>query len=67
MPITETVVAEVSCDNPACPGNNLDPSNTSGWTLVKTEIIDQGPLDQFVYCCFDCAGSVGDALTARAG
>jgi hypothetical protein len=61
MPVDQTVTLAISCDNPACPGNSLDATDRTGWTFVNTEVYGQPPT-QFVYCCADCAGTVGEAL-----
>lgn len=63
MPVEETTVLSISCDNPNCPGNDLDATNRTGWTFVNTEVYGQ-PGEQHVYCCAMCAGSVSDALAA---
>lgn len=63
MPLTQETVLNIVCDNAACPGNDLDPADRLGWTFVSTEVYGQPPT-QFVYCSAECAGTVGDALTA---
>jgi hypothetical protein len=65
MPVVSETVLHITCDNPACPGNDLDATDRTGWTFVSTEVYGE-PGTQFVYCCADCAGTVGDALTAQA-
>jgi hypothetical protein len=64
VPVETETVTNISCDNPSCPGNDLDPHERTGWTFVSTEVYGQ-PGTQFVYCSADCAGTVGDALTAQ--
>lgn len=61
MPVDQEVTLSISCDNPACPGNDLDTADRTGWTFVTTEVYGQ-PTQQHVYCCAMCAGTVGDAL-----
>jgi hypothetical protein len=61
MPVDSTTTLDITCDNPACPGNDLDATDRTGWTFVSTEVYGQ-PGTQFVYCCADCAGTVGEAL-----
>lgn len=63
MPVDSTTTLDITCDNPACPGNDLDATDRTGWTFVSTEVYGQ-PGTQFVYCCAMCAGTVGDALAA---
>ena len=65
MPVEQENVVNISCDNEACPGNDLDPADRTGWTFVSTEVYGQ-PTTQFVYCCPACAGTVGDALARQA-
>lgn len=66
MPVDQTTTLAITCDNEACPGNALDPTDRTGWTFVNTEVYGQ-PGTQFVYCCGMCAGTVGEVLTAREG
>jgi len=55
MPVEEATVTSITCDNPACPGNELDKNDRTGWLFVTTEVY--GDLaQQHVYCCADCAG-----------
>lgn len=63
MPVDSETVLNIVCDNPACPGNSLSPIDRMGWTFVNAEVYGQ-PGTQFVYCCADCAGTVGTALAA---
>jgi hypothetical protein len=62
MPIETVSAVNIVCDNPACPGNTLDPHDRVGWTFVNTEIYGQTG-QQFVYCCAMCAGTVKDVIT----
>ena len=62
--VTETTTT-ISCDNPACPGNELDPADRTGWTFVTTEVYGQ-PTEQHVYCCPTCAGTISDVLETPA-
>lgn len=64
MPITSENVVNIACDNPACPGNKLDAHDRAGWTFVSTEVYGE-PSAQYVYCCADCAATLGDALAAE--
>lgn len=63
MPVEQTTTVSITCDNQACPGNDLDPADRVGWTFVTTEVYGQ-PTEQHVYCCADCAGTVSDVLAA---
>lgn len=61
MPVDQEVTLNITCDNAACPGNNLDTADRTGWTFVSTEVYGE-PTQQHVYCCADCAGTIGTAL-----
>lgn len=63
MPVEQTTTLAIACDNPACPGNDLDPADRAGWTFVTTEVYGE-PTVQHVYCCAACAGTVADVLAA---
>lgn len=63
MPVDQETTLSITCDNPACPGNSLDPADRIGWTFVNTEVYGQAGT-QHVYCCADCAGTVSDVLRA---
>lgn len=63
MPIEQRIVVEISCDNSACPGNELDPSDREGWTIVSAEVYGQPPR-QYAFCCPMCAGTLGERLEA---
>lgn len=61
MPVTETTVIHIVCDNPTCPGNTLDPADRFGWTFVNAEVYG-GPPVQYAYCSPTCAGTISGAL-----
>ena len=61
MPVTQEIVLDIVCDNPACPGNTLDPTDRTGWTFVSAEVYGE-PGTQHVYCCADCASTIGESL-----
>ena len=63
MPVDQTVTLAISCDNSACPGNSLDPTDRTGWTFVNTEVYGE-PTQQHVYCCAECAGTITEVLRA---
>jgi hypothetical protein len=65
MPVNEATMLSISCDNPACPGNELDANTRTGWTFVSTEVYGQ-PTAQHVYCCPTCAGTISEVLEAQA-
>ena len=53
MPVDETTVTRISCDNPGCPGNELDPAERTGWLFVSHEVYGQ-PTAQNVFCSTAC-------------
>jgi len=73
----ETVTSiTITCDNPDCPGNSLDPSSQSGWIQIQASVVPPAPEGveqgfafpimsptQF-FCSPACAGSVEQALVA---
>jgi len=61
MPVEQDIALTITCDNPSCPGNDLDAGDRTGWTFVNTEVYGQAG-NQHVYCCADCAGAVSDVL-----
>lgn len=63
MPVDQELTLTITCDNPACPGNDLDATDRTGWTFVTSEVYGQ-PTRHHVYCCAMCAGTVGDALAS---
>ena len=67
MPITEETTTHIVCDNPACPGNDLDPADRTGWLFVTHEVYGQAS-QQNVYCSASCLSVVsGDATPSEAG
>ena len=46
-------MTNIVCDNPACPGNTLDPANRLGWSFVTSEVYGE-PSQSNVFCCADC-------------
>jgi hypothetical protein len=57
----QTVTLSISCDNPACPGNTLNPADRVGWTFVNAELYGSTTA-QYVYCCATCAASIQGGL-----
>jgi hypothetical protein len=65
MTVNEETVVSISCDNPNCMGNDLDPTDRAGWTFVSTEVYGEPTNEQKVYCCPMCAGTISDVLEAQ--
>jgi hypothetical protein len=57
MPIETTEALNIVCDNPDCPGNDLDPANRKGWLFISSEYYAEGTVNQHVFCCADCCGT----------
>jgi len=53
MGVAETTVLHITCDNPSCPGNELDPADRTGWTFVTAEVYGD-PTSQHVFCSAAC-------------
>jgi hypothetical protein len=73
--ITRTAIY---CDNPACPGNELDAASYAGWTILTAQVyptadgyppgtLPAQELAPFAYCCPGCAEAIGAALEAHQG
>jgi hypothetical protein len=56
MPVEQETTLNISCDNSACPGNDLT-TDRMGFRSSRPRSTAGGT--QFVYCCADCAGTVG--------
>ncbi len=54
MPIIDETIVSIACDNPDCPGNDLDPHSRSGWLIVSAEIYGESMNTQYVFCSLDC-------------
>lgn len=71
MPITQTITTQITCDNPDCPGNDLDPADRTGWTFVTVEIPSADPLaqpltsSQKVFCSSGCTASFSTVVAAN--
>lgn len=63
MPINEESVLSIVCDNPACPGNTLDPGDRLGWLFVSSEVYGE-PTRQTVFCSFGCVGAASTAYAS---
>jgi hypothetical protein len=66
LPITEETVTEITCDNPDCPGTDLDPSKREGWLFVSHEVYGE-PSGQHVFCSPSCLSSASDSDPAALG
>jgi len=53
MPVSQATVLHIVCDNPSCPGNDLDPKDRTGWTFVTAEVYGD-PSDSGVFCSAEC-------------
>jgi hypothetical protein len=54
MPVEETTVTNITCDNPACPGHpELDPTSRTGWLFISSEVYGD-PVAQHVFGSADC-------------
>ena len=43
------------CDNPDCPGNDLDPHDGTGWMTVNHSVGgDESGMKWHVFCSYDC-------------
>lgn len=63
MPVDHESSVTVSCDNPNCPGNKLDPHDLTGWLLVSHEVYGDSAA-QHVFCCNAClSATAGDTTT----
>jgi len=56
MPIEQENVVNIVCDNPNCPGNELDPADRKGWLFVTSEVYGD-PTVQHVFCSVDCVSA----------
>ena len=60
MGVEEVSALRITCDNPDCPGTDLDPSDRTGWIFVSSEIYGK-PTTQNVFCSSFCVGAHADA------
>ena len=64
MPVEEKTTLKITCDNSACPGNDLDPKDRTGWLFATGEFYGE-PTQQFVFCssaCLSAAAGAGEAM-----
>lgn len=59
MPVDETTNVQIACDNPACPGNDLDPADRYGWLFVSSEFYGE-PVQSHVFCSAACVSAATD-------
>jgi len=56
MPVETTETLNISCDNPDCPGNDLDPADRTGWLFITSEVYGD-PTSQHVFCSAGCVST----------
>jgi hypothetical protein len=61
VPTNAEVSLNIVCDNDACPGNVLDPSERTGWLFATVEPYGS-PVNSGVYCSAECLSSEADTL-----
>lgn len=54
MGVKQSTALNIVCDNPDCPGNDLDPTVRTGWFFISSEFYGQ-PTQQHVFCSNTCA------------
>lgn len=59
MPIEESTVLNVVCDNANCPGNQLDPTTKDGWLIINHEVYGD-PVMENVFCSYTCLGEAAN-------
>jgi hypothetical protein len=59
MPVEETTTLNIVCDNPDCPGNDLDPTVRTGWLFISSEVYGE-PTRQHVFCSTECVNGATD-------
>jgi hypothetical protein len=74
MGVETTTSLTITCDNPDCPGNSLDPASYEGWTQLQASVYGEMAgadvpfpmpfVSTAYYCSPECAGTVGTALAA---
>lgn len=57
MPVDQETVLNIVCDNPDCPGNELDPKNRQGWIFTSSEVYGETSVVQHVFCSTDCVSA----------
>lgn len=64
MPVDQTTTTNITCDNPDCPGNDLDPADRMGWTFTSVEVYGEPTAPPKVFCSADCAATFTTAVAA---
>lgn len=62
MPVNQETNLNIVCDNVDCPGNDLDPTDRTGWIFVSHEVYGQ-PVQQNVFCSSECVSAAALAAT----
>lgn len=67
MGIETDTTKTVICDNPNCPGNELDPHSEIGWLFVNIQTFNEAPSGgmlfpvlgpQRIYCSIECVRTI---------
>lgn len=61
MPTDTTITLAIACDNPACPGNDLDPTKRDGWLFVTTEVYGEAT-SSHVVCSYACLAGASTSV-----
>ena len=62
MPVNHETTLNVVCDNPACPGNDLDAAKLDGWLVISSEVYGEPTNDQTVFCSAACLSAFTGAV-----
>jgi len=68
MGAVATTTYVITCDNPNCPGNDLDPASHYGWIQLTAVVNLDGQFPVMspaaFYCSPACAGTIEEPLAA---
>jgi len=68
MGAVATTTYVITCDNPNCPGNSLDPASHYGWIQLTAVVNLDGQFPVMspaaFYCSPACAGTIEEPLAA---
>ena len=54
MPVEQTTITKITCDNPTCPGHpGLDPNDRMGWLFISHEVYGEATASH-VFGSYDC-------------
>ena len=74
MPVETTVKLKIKCDNPDCPGNDLDPTSYEGWLTTTVQMQqDNGmgmmfPVTQsYIFCSASCLSAFSGTAATPVG